>query len=209
MTSAKYDSLNEKAQKRFTKGLTFLATYTGSKNEDSTWGAGSNFLNASQRSPQDIYDLAAECSRSVIDILHRFTAATTYDLPFGKGANGHDRKPRIEPFCWTLEPPYGHDLPARIAARHPPENQQQQSPGDVRAASKSLRHESLLLRGAGRASGELSESGGFEHGSCVHIWECSARHNPPRAGLFELGHIALPSGSRFASGYRCSSGQRR
>jgi hypothetical protein len=75
MTSAKYDSLNVKAEERFTKGLTFLATYTGSKNEDSTWRAGSNFLNASQRSPQDIYDLAVECSRSVIDIPRNAYAA--------------------------------------------------------------------------------------------------------------------------------------
>jgi hypothetical protein len=64
--------------------LTFLTTYTWSKNEDSTWAA-SNFLNASQSSPQDVYNLGAEWSRSVIDIPHRFTAGTTYDLPFGRG----------------------------------------------------------------------------------------------------------------------------
>jgi hypothetical protein len=81
---AKYDSFNVKAQKRFSKGLTFLTTYTWSKNEDSTWAA-SNFLNASQTSPQDALNLGAEWSRSVIDIPHRFTAGTTYDLPFGKG----------------------------------------------------------------------------------------------------------------------------
>jgi len=81
---AKYDSFNVKAQKRFSKGLTFLTTYTWSKNEDSTWAA-NNFLNAAQSSPQDAYNLGAEWSRSVIDIPSRFTAATTYDLPFGRG----------------------------------------------------------------------------------------------------------------------------
>ena len=81
---AKYDSFNIKAQKRLRNGLTFLTTYTWSKNEDSTWAA-ANFLNASQTSPQDNFNLGAEWSRSVIDIPHRFTAATTYDLPFGRG----------------------------------------------------------------------------------------------------------------------------
>lgn len=81
---AKYDSLIVKAQKQMSKGLTFLATYTWSKNEDSTWAA-SNFLNASQNAPQDVYNLKPEWARSVVDIPHRFTAAATYDLPVGRG----------------------------------------------------------------------------------------------------------------------------
>lgn len=100
---AKYDSLNLKAQKRFSKGLTFLTTYTWSKNEDSTWAA-SNFLNASQTSPQDVYNLGSEWSRSVIDIPHRFTAATTYDLPFGKGQMFSVSNPILNLFVgnWSL-----------------------------------------------------------------------------------------------------------
>jgi hypothetical protein len=39
----------------------------------------------------------------VIDIPHRFTAATTYDLPIGKGQMFLDRQSRSEPF-WKLEP---------------------------------------------------------------------------------------------------------
>jgi len=80
---AKYDALIIKAQKRFSHGLTFLSTYTWSKNEDSTWAA-SNFLNASKSAPQDVYNLGAEWSRSVVDLPHRFTTAATYDLPVGK-----------------------------------------------------------------------------------------------------------------------------
>jgi hypothetical protein len=101
--SAEYNSLNDKAQKRFTRGLTFLATYTWSKNEDSTWGAG-NFLNASQTSPQEVYDLAAKWGRSVIDIPHRFTAATTYDLPIGKGLMFSIANPVLNLFAgnWSL-----------------------------------------------------------------------------------------------------------
>jgi hypothetical protein len=80
---AGYDALIVKAQKRFSHGLTFLSTYTWSKNEDSTWAA-SNFLNASKSAPQDVYNLGAEWSRSVVDLPHRFTTAATYDLPVGK-----------------------------------------------------------------------------------------------------------------------------
>jgi trimeric autotransporter adhesin len=80
---AKYDSVILKAQKRLGDGLTFLTTYTWSKNEDSTWAA-SNFLNASPTAPQDIYNLKSEWSRSITDIPHRFTMAASYDLPVGK-----------------------------------------------------------------------------------------------------------------------------
>ncbi len=81
---AQYDALILKAQKRLGGGVTFLTTYTWSRTEDSTWAA-SNFLNASQTSPQDVYNLGAEWSRSVFDIPHRFTLAATYQLPFGRG----------------------------------------------------------------------------------------------------------------------------
>jgi hypothetical protein len=80
---AKYDALIVKAQKRFSHGLTFLSTYTWSKNEDSSWAA-SNFLNASKSAPQDVYNLGAEWSRSVVDLPHRLTTSATYDLPVGK-----------------------------------------------------------------------------------------------------------------------------
>ena len=80
---AKYDALIIKAQKRFSHGLTFLSTYTWSKSEDTTWAA-SNFLNASKSAPQDVYNLDAEWSRSVVDLPHRLIAAVTYDSPLGK-----------------------------------------------------------------------------------------------------------------------------
>ncbi|HXN24764.1 MAG TPA: TonB-dependent receptor [Candidatus Dormibacteraeota bacterium] len=80
---AKYDALIIKAQKRYRQGLTFLSTYTWSKNQDSTWAA-SNFLNSSPSAPQDIYNLGAEWSRSVVDLPQRFTIAATYQLPIGE-----------------------------------------------------------------------------------------------------------------------------
>src|SRR5258708_21847528 len=73
-----------KAQKRLGGGVAFLTAYSWSRTEDSTWAA-SNFLNASQTYPQDVYNPGAEWSRSVFDIPHRFKLAATYQLPFGRG----------------------------------------------------------------------------------------------------------------------------
>jgi hypothetical protein len=88
---AMYDSMVAKAQKRFTRGLTFLATFTWSKNRDNTWGAApSNYFNtfAGSTPPtavQNVYDLNAEWALAAANTPLRFTASWTWDLPFGKG----------------------------------------------------------------------------------------------------------------------------
>ena len=76
-----------KAQKRFSQGSTFLATYTWSRNSDASF-AGSNFLNplaAAAVAPQNYYDLASEYSLSNVHTPHRLVITGTYELPFGKG----------------------------------------------------------------------------------------------------------------------------
>jgi len=90
---AQYDSLVVKAQKRLSQGLTFLSTFTWSKNMDNAWGsAGSNYFNTFAGStpataPQNVYNLAAEWALASADVPLRFTAGWTYRLPFGK--SGH------------------------------------------------------------------------------------------------------------------------
>ncbi len=87
---AQYDSLILKAQKRFAKGLTFLSTFTWSKNMDNTFGAGgSNYFNTyagstPPASPQNVYNLAAEWAYAAGTTPWRYTAGWTYELPFGK-----------------------------------------------------------------------------------------------------------------------------
>ncbi|NYF77785.1 TonB-dependent receptor [Granulicella arctica] len=81
---SRYNALDVKLQKQFDKGLTVLAAYTWSSNWDNAWGATST-LNPNNNGPQDIYNLAPEYSRAINDIPHRFTLATTYELPFGSG----------------------------------------------------------------------------------------------------------------------------
>jgi hypothetical protein len=88
---AQYDSLIMKAQKRFAKGLTFLSTFTWSKNLDNTFGAGgSNYFNTYAgstpvSSPQNVYNLAAEWAYAAGTTPWRSTAGWTYELPFGNG----------------------------------------------------------------------------------------------------------------------------
>jgi trimeric autotransporter adhesin len=81
---SRYNSLDVKLQKQFSEGLSFLAAYTWSSNWDNAWGATST-LNPGNNGPQDIYNLGPEYSRAINDIPQRFTLATTYELPFGRG----------------------------------------------------------------------------------------------------------------------------
>jgi hypothetical protein len=78
-----YNSLVVKAEKRTTKGLTFLATYTWSANWDNIFSTGSQIY--SSYGPQDGNNPRAEYARSLNSIPNRYTAAITYDLPFGRG----------------------------------------------------------------------------------------------------------------------------
>src|SRR5262249_42033785 len=64
-SSAQYDSVVLKVQKRLSAGLTFLSTFTYARNEDNEWGSGtSNSFNTFSGStppsnPQNYYDLGA------------------------------------------------------------------------------------------------------------------------------------------------------
>jgi hypothetical protein len=78
-----YNSLVVKAEKRTTKGLTFLATYTWAANWDNIFSTGSQIY--SSFGPQDGYNPRGEYARSLNSIPNRYTAAITYDLPFGRG----------------------------------------------------------------------------------------------------------------------------
>lgn len=80
---SRYNAMAIKVQKRMTKGLTVLSTYTWSSNWDNLWSAGSQVY--STYGPQDIYNPKAEYSRALNNVPNRFTAAFSYNLPFGKG----------------------------------------------------------------------------------------------------------------------------
>ncbi|HEX4228818.1 MAG TPA: TonB-dependent receptor [Bryobacteraceae bacterium] len=82
---AKYYSMVVKAQKRFSHGLTFLSSFTWSRNWDESGGGAGNTLNGGAAGPQNPYNMAAEYAFSNIDSPLRWTTSFSYELPFGKG----------------------------------------------------------------------------------------------------------------------------
>jgi len=83
---ARYDSLVWKAQKNFSHGLTFLSSFTWSRNKDESGGGVGNTLNSGgSSSPQNPYNMAAEYAFSNVDSPFRWSTSASYELPVGKG----------------------------------------------------------------------------------------------------------------------------
>jgi hypothetical protein len=79
--SSNYHSLQAKLDKRFSNGLSFLASYTWSHSIDGAsvfFGSGAN---ATTIFPQDNYNLAAERGNSDFDIRQRLSWSFTYQVP--------------------------------------------------------------------------------------------------------------------------------
>jgi hypothetical protein len=83
-SASSYNSLAARVERRFSLGLSFLSTYTWSRNLDGSYETSSP-SGGSNGGPQNIYDLKSEWGRSFIDVPNRFTLAVSYVLPFGKG----------------------------------------------------------------------------------------------------------------------------
>ncbi|MCA1652198.1 MAG: TonB-dependent receptor [Acidobacteria bacterium] len=86
-----YNSLQVRLEKRFTKGLTGMLSYTlgealtDAPDHISTSGGGAGIDTGVFREPQDGNNLAAEYGPSEFDIRHRFVASYIWELPFGHG----------------------------------------------------------------------------------------------------------------------------
>jgi hypothetical protein len=79
-----YNSLQTKLEKRYSHGLTFLATYTWSHALDDASDAGGLFSAIGDRQPA-LIPYIDELTNSVFDIRNRFTINGNYELPFGHG----------------------------------------------------------------------------------------------------------------------------
>ncbi|WP_321474554.1 TonB-dependent receptor [uncultured Paludibaculum sp.] len=82
---ALYHSLFLRGQKRFASGMSFLATYTWSLNQDSAFSGAGNVYSGQAGTAQNNYDLESEYGLSTSHTPHRLSTAVTYELPFGKG----------------------------------------------------------------------------------------------------------------------------
>jgi hypothetical protein len=76
-----YNAFVAKGEKRFSKGLTFIASYTWSHNIDQ----GNESLDEGLGGRADQYNLQNERGNSSLDRRHSFVSSFTYELPFGRG----------------------------------------------------------------------------------------------------------------------------
>lgn len=84
VANSTYHSMELKAEKRYTKGLSLLASYTFSKSIDNSPGI-STSSSASSANAQDTRNLSAERGRSDFDVRHRVVTSTIWEIPLGKG----------------------------------------------------------------------------------------------------------------------------
>lgn len=82
LAESRYDGLEGRLEKRFSGGLSFLASYTLSKSMDHASGSGGT---ADSGVPQNNRDVEAEWGPSVFDMRHRFVFSSIYELPIGPG----------------------------------------------------------------------------------------------------------------------------
>ncbi len=81
---SKYNAFTAKLDKRFSHGLTLLASFTGSKMEDDSASAVS-YLGPSSQTYANEYNPKGEWALSAQDVSRIFVVSYTYELPFGRG----------------------------------------------------------------------------------------------------------------------------
>jgi Carboxypeptidase regulatory-like domain/TonB dependent receptor len=87
IANSSYNALEMSLKKRFSHGLTFLASYTLSKTIDDVssfniTGSASQSVAGENDLAQNPFDLAAERGRSMFDARHRFVMSYEWSLPF-------------------------------------------------------------------------------------------------------------------------------
>ena len=84
-----YNALMVRLEKRFSKGITFLSSYTWSHTIDNVDEVGNN----DSGTPLKPWDRGLNRANALTDVRHNYILSTTYELPFGKGkrwlANSH------------------------------------------------------------------------------------------------------------------------
>lgn len=80
---ASYHAMTAKAEKRYSAGVTFLASYTWAHTIDD--GAGTLDDGTAGGGTRDNYNMSLQRGNSAYDVRHNFVFSGVWDLPFGKG----------------------------------------------------------------------------------------------------------------------------
>ena len=92
--SSSYNALQSKLEKRFSRGLSILASYTWAHAiDDSPGGICSNGAGTRDCGPDDPTRPELDRGNSDTDIRHRFTFSNVWDLPFGRNRRFGDDMP--------------------------------------------------------------------------------------------------------------------
>jgi outer membrane receptor protein involved in Fe transport len=96
-TNSGYNALQSSLKKRFSHGLSFLASYTFSKTLDDVssfniTGSASQSTAGENDLAQNPFDLRAEKGRSIFDARHRLVLSYQWNLPFFEKAEGWKRQ---------------------------------------------------------------------------------------------------------------------
>ena len=83
MGHSNYHGLQARLQRRFSQGLTVLASYSYSKSID--FGSGIRTTDGDKLTPSDPYGLYRERGLSAFDFRQRLTTSWLYELPIGRG----------------------------------------------------------------------------------------------------------------------------
>ncbi len=84
-SNSNYNSLQAKLTKRFSNGITFLASYTWGKMIDDNEGDEGFDGGIGNSAPQDDNNLRADRARAYIDASQRFVLSYIWELPMGQG----------------------------------------------------------------------------------------------------------------------------
>jgi len=110
---ANYNSLQVKVERRLSKGLTLLASYsfgkalTDSVDHLSTSGVGNGVDVGEYKEPQNPHNRRVEYGPSEFDVTHRFVVSGVWRLPFGRGqaiGNHWSRAPDLILGGWEFSP---------------------------------------------------------------------------------------------------------
>ena len=96
LDNSTYNALIAKLERRFTKNLSALASYTYGHSID----GGGNNNDANDPAPQDVRNLQGQKGSSNFDVRHRFVVSGFWQLPFGKSPGWANRLIRN----WQISP---------------------------------------------------------------------------------------------------------